>query len=217
MSPRRDVVHADALEWLAATLAPAGASVVTSLPDASELPELGFDGWRTWFVDTARRVLRWVPDEGVAIFFQSDVRRKGLWVDKGYLVHRAMEEEGAALAWHRIVCRKPAGTASYGRATYAHMLCAARAERPPPRHGAPDVLPDAGHVPWSRAMGVLACRAACRYLQDETETKVVVDPFCGHGTVLAVANQLGLDAIGVDKSRAQCKAARNLKLPEAQQ
>jgi len=74
------------------------------------------------------------------------------------------------------------------------------------------VLPDGGHKPWSRAMGVLACRAACRYLQDETATTLVVDPFCGHGTVLAVANEVGLDAIGVDTSRAQCKAARNLKL-----
>ena len=211
-APRRDVVHADALAWLAATPAPPGTSVVTSLPDASELPLLGYEGWRAWFVDVARRIVRWVPDDGVAIFFQSDVRRKGRWVDKGYLVHRAVDEENAALLWHKIVCSKPPGTASYGRATYAHMLCAARAERPPPRHGSPDVLPDGGHKPWSRAMGVLACRAACRYLQDETATTLVVDPFCGHGTVLAVANEVGLDAIGVDTSRAQCKAARNLKL-----
>ena len=212
MTPRREVVHADALVWLAETAAPAGASVITSLPDASEVPKLGYDGWRAWFVDAARRVIRWIPDDGVAIFFQSDLRRKGTWVDKGYLVHRALEEEGASLVWHKIVCRKPAGTVSFGRATYSHMLCVARAERPPPRHGAADVLPDAGVMTWSRAMGVEACRAACRFLQQETATTVVVDPFCGHGTVLAVANEVGLDAIGVDLSRAQCKAARNLKL-----
>lgn len=211
--PRRDVVHGDARAWLDENPAPAGASVVTSLPDFSELPELGMDGWRAWFVETARAVIRWLPERGVAVFFQSDVRVGGAWIDKGYLVHRALEEERASLVWHRIVCRKPAGTASYGRATYSHMLCVARAERPRPRHGAADVLPDAGHQPWSRAMGVLACRAACRYLKDETETSLVVDPFCGHGTVLAVANELGLDALGVDRSRAQCKAARNLVLP----
>lgn len=65
-------------------------------------------------------------------------------------------------------------------------------------------------MPWSKAMGVEACRLACRYLLDETDTRVVVDPFCGHGTVLAVANALGLDAIGVDRSARQCRAARRL-------
>ena len=38
VTPRREVVHADALVWLAETAAPPGASVVTSLPDASEVP-----------------------------------------------------------------------------------------------------------------------------------------------------------------------------------
>ena len=35
-------------------------------------------------------------------------------------------------------------------------------------------------------MGVTACEVACRYLADETETRTIVDPFCGRGTVLAV-------------------------------
>ena len=61
-------------------------------------------------------------------------------------------------------------------------------------------------------MGVEACRIACRYLRDETETKLVVDPFCGHGTVLAVANMLGLDALGVDLSARRCRAARKLEI-----
>jgi hypothetical protein len=209
--PSREIFHAEALDWLASHPADAGMSVVTSLPDASELPLLGVDGWRAWFIGAARKVLAWLPAGGVAIFYQSDIRVGGEWIDKGYLVQRAMEEEGAKLAWHRIVCRKPAGTASFGRATYAHMLCASGAPRPKPRHGFPDVLPDAGVMPWSRAMGVGACEIACQFLLKETETTIVVDPFCGHGTVLAVANRLGLDAVGIDQSRAQCKAARNLK------
>jgi DNA modification methylase len=44
----------------------------------------------------------------------------------------------------------------------------------------------------------------------ETSTRVVVDPFCGSGTLLAVANALGLDAIGVDRSARACSAARRL-------
>jgi hypothetical protein len=56
-------------------------------------------------------------------------------------------------------------------------------------------------------MGITACRVACRYLLDNTRSRVVVDPFCGRGTVLAVANELGLDAIGVDVSARRCRAA----------
>jgi hypothetical protein len=209
-SPRRTIVHGEALAWLDANAAEPGTSVVTSLPDLSEVPELGFEGWRAWFAGVARRILRWIPPDGVAIFFQSDVRLRGVWVDKGYLIARAAEEEGAALVWHKIVCRLPAGTPTFGRAAYSHLVCVSLSPRPPPRHGSPDVLPGAGVKPWSRAMGVDACALACRYLLDETVTRVVVDPFCGHGTVLAVANALGLDAIGVDLGAKRCRAARKL-------
>ena len=209
--PKRTVVHADALAWMAESAAAEGTSVVTSLPDLSELP-LDFAAWRVWFVDAARRVIRYVPLDGVAIFFQSDVRRGGAWIDKGYLVMRAAEEVGAELAWHKIVCRKPPGAIARGRPSYSHMLCVARAPRLPPRRPGPDVLPDAGWMPWSRAMGVEACRVACEYLRDETATHTVVDPFCGRGTLLAVANALGFDAIGVDLSAKRCRAARSFRL-----
>jgi DNA modification methylase len=43
----------------------------------------------------------------------------------------------------------------------------------------------------------------------------VVDPFCGHGTVLAVANAMGFDALGIDLSVRQCRAARRLTLEPA--
>ena len=206
--PRRDIIQAEALTWLDAHPAPPASSVVTSLPDVSECAG-GLDAWRAWFITAAQRVVRWVPDGGVAIFFQSDIRHRGVWVDKGYLVMRAVDDLGASLVWHKIVCRKPAGTYSNGRASYSHMLCVSRAARAT-RHMSPDVLPEAGLMPWSKAMGVGACRLACRYLLEETDTRTVVDPFCGHGTVLAVANALGLDALGVDASRRQCAAARRL-------
>ncbi len=213
----RRVVCADAFEWLASNPAEAGMSVVTSLPDASELPKLSFEQWRAWFVDSARTLIRWVPDDGVAIFYQSDVRRRGMWIDKGYLVMRAADEEGACLVWHKIVCRSPPGTVAPDRPSYSHMICVSRGPRAFPQRPGPDVLPDAGASSWTRAMGVEACTVACAYLRDETDTRVVVDPFCGRGSLLAVAEAMGLSAIGVEISPRRCRAARSLvvTLPES--
>ena len=51
---------------------------------------------------------------------------------------------------------------------------------------------------------------ACRFVLAQTGTRTVVDPFCGHGTVLAVANELGLGAIGVEIGRKRAKQAQRL-------
>jgi hypothetical protein len=211
-APTREVHHGDALVWLRAAGRLAGASVVTSLPDVSELPELSLAGWRRWFEEAAALVMEGVPDEGVAIFFQSDIKRAGLWVDKGALVAAAAERAGMGLLFHKIVCRKPPGTVTFGRASYSHLLGFARRLRPSLRRSTADVLPDAGFMPGNKAMGVKACAEACRYVLAETTTRTVVDPFCGWGTVLAVANALGLHAVGVDRSARMCRSARSLRL-----
>ena len=213
--PSRVIVQGEAVAWMAANAADPGASVVTSLPDVSELAGHDLAAWRAWFVGAARAVIRWVPEDGVAIFFQSDIRHQGVWIDKGYLVQRAAEEEAARLVWHKIVCRRPPGTIALGRPSYSHMLCVSRSARAPARRPGPDVLPEAGEMSWSRAMGLAACRVACAFLRDETATRVVVDPFCGRGAVLAVANAMGLDALGVDLSPKRCRFARNAAVDSA--
>ena len=199
---------ADALEWLANHPAEPGTSVVTSLPDVSELPQRDFEAWRRFFGDAARAVLDWIPGDGVAIFHQSDIRWRGTWIDKSHWVLCAAEGSAAGLVFHKIVCREPPGTPSYGRATFSHLLCFSK--RPPqaPRSPAPDVLAGAGFMSWSKAMGEEACALACRFLLDETTSTTVVDPFCGEGSVLAVANAFGLSAIGIDVSARKCRLAR---------
>jgi hypothetical protein len=209
----RLVIQAEALAWLSENAAEPTDAVITSLPDVSELPELGpgLDGWKRWFVDAAARVIRWTVPGMPALFFQSDVRQHGEWVDKGYLVQRAAEQAGAKQVFHKIVCRKAPGTLSQGRASYSHLLAFTLGVPLMPKKPSADVLPDAGEKPWSRAMGTRACEAACRFLLDETNARRVVDPFCGRGTVLAVANALGLEALGIELSGKRCRFARNLK------
>lgn len=254
-TPARDVACTDALAWLAARGTLPGASLVTSLPDLSELtlrPEtsgpadhternhdasatadhaelpvtsglpitsglpvtsgspLPFPAWRAWFIDAAAAVLRACPPEGVAIFYQTDIKHDGAWIDKSHLVQLAADREGRVLVWHKIACRKPVGTITLGRPAYAHLLCFSHTPRPEPVALA-DVFAT-GAMTWARATGLEACRLACTYILRHTTTRTVVDPFCGRGTILAVANAMGLAAIGVDHSPKRCRLAERLTL-----
>lgn len=208
----RTVHQGDGIAWLKANPLPPDAAIITSLPDSSELPTLGFEGWRRWFIDTSALVCRSVAPGAAALFFQTDVKREGVWVDKGYLVQRGAEEAGTAQVFHKIVCRAPAGTATFGRPAYAHLLGFSQTLRPDPGKSTADVIPRLGEMPWARAMGVEACQVACRWLLTHTSCRTVVDPFCGLGTVLAVAEQLGLDAVGVELSAKRAERARTLTL-----
>jgi hypothetical protein len=140
MAATRIVHNADAIAWLQAQGKLVGASIITSLPDVSELPHLGLDGWRRWFEDAAALVMACTADEGVAIFFQSDIKHGGFWIDKGALVSRAAERAGMSCLFHKIVCRKPPGSSSFGRATYAHMLGFARGQPRRQKQARVDVL-----------------------------------------------------------------------------
>lgn len=214
-APERLVIQAEALGWLDEHPAQPGDALITSLPDVSELPELGpgLDGWKRWFTAAAARLMRWPAPGMPSLFFQSDIRHHGTWVDKAFLVQKAAESANATLIFHKIVCRHPAGTLTQGRPSYSHLLAFSCGEAPlVPKKPSADVLPDAGDMAWSRAMGTRACEAACRFLLNETTATRVVDPFCGTGSVLAVANSLGLDALGVELSAKRCRAARRLGL-----
>jgi hypothetical protein len=214
LTPGQRVVHTgDGVAWLRAQAFDGRHAIATSLPDHSEIPSLGFDGWRTWFVDTVALACRQLADDAVAVFYQTDVKHDGRWIDKGHLVHLGVDAAGSALVWHKIVCRVAPGTTTFGRPAYAHVIAASRGLRLPPGASTPDVLPALGTMTWSRAMGTAACEAIAKFVLASTACRIIVDPFCGVGTMLAVANAHGLDAIGVELSRRRASRARKLVLP----
>jgi len=210
--PDREVICGDGVEYLRRGHFPPDQAVVTSLPDHSELPGLGFEGWREWFVETAALACAAVADQAVAVFYQTDVKLDGRWVDKAHLVLGGADRAGAHLLWHKVVCRAPPGTTTFGRPAYAHLLCLSRGLRLPPGRSSPDVLPRLGEMTWARAMGREACEAVAGFLLADTGCRTVVDPFCGLGTMLAVANAHGLDAVGVERSPKRAERARTLVL-----
>lgn len=207
--PRREVECAEALAWMQARGRIDGACAVTSLPDVSEVG-LPLADWRAWFLRAVKAVVDAVPDESAALFFQSDILREGRWVDKGALVVRAAEDAGAHVLLHKIVARRTPGLLTPGRPGFTHLIGVSRALRCAKPVAIPDIIVDPGRQPWVRAMGIKAAAHAVRFARDEAAARVVFDPFCGVGTVLAVANALGLDALGVEKARKRCEQARAL-------
>jgi hypothetical protein len=186
-----------------------GACAITSLPDVSEV-NMTLPVWRAWFLNAVALVVDSVANDGAALFFQSDIKQDGAWIDKGAMVIRAAEDAGARVLFHKIVCRRPPGTLTYGRPGFTHLIAVSREMKCPEVLPLPDIITDAGRQPWVRAMGVRAAGHAVRFARDQAGARVVFDPFCGVGTVLAAANVLGLDALGVEKSRKRCEQARAL-------
>jgi hypothetical protein len=202
------------VQWLRTHPLTSGQHVFTSLPDSSEMKRLSFAQWQDWFAGAAECVVRALPDDCAAIFYQTDVKCEGGWVDKSFLVQRGAYAAGARLLWHKIVCRAPAGIATFGRPGYAHLLCVSRAMRDAPELATPDVLPQMGAMTWPKAIGLEAAHAGVRWLREHAHATTIVDPFCGVGTILAVANAQGLDAIGVELAASRAEKARNLTISE---
>jgi hypothetical protein len=205
------IIHqADAVEWLQSQDVMAGCSFITSMPDYSEFPSLSLADWKKWWVKAAGLILSRCPEDGVVIFYQRDSKREGAWVDKAYLCQKAAEEQGVEQIWHKIVCRAPAGHITFGRPAYSHLICFSKRVRMDVSVALPDILPVAGKSTWARGMGIDACEFAIRFVKEHTQTRTVVDPFCGHGLVLAVANHEGMNAIGVELSRKRAERAREV-------
>lgn len=207
-APRREVIHGDAVEWLAAHENLPGCSVIASLPDVSELG-ISLERWREFFLAAARAALLASADDGLCVFAQTDNKHAGRWISKAGLVLRVADELGVPLVFHKIVCRRPPGTAIHGRPGYSHLLAFSRRAVDDLDRPTPDVLPDLGEMPWSHSIGTRAAAAAVdavRRLAPAT-TRIVV-PCCGIGTILAVANARGFDVVGIERNRKRAEAAR---------
>jgi hypothetical protein len=210
---KRTIHHADALKWLNEQAPLVNCSMITSMPDISEFSKLTLDEWKAWFINAATLVMSRCDDNGISIFYQTDIKRDGIWVDKSFLIQKAADQVGHSLLAHKIVCRSAPNTVGFGRPAYSHLLCFSKNIRPEVALSFADVLPEAGAVSWTRGMGVKACQLACRMVLKYTKSHTIVDPFCGHGSVLAVANEMGLNAIGVELSLKRAKTAQTFKVP----
>ncbi|CAM9207848.1 unnamed protein product, partial [Ectocarpus fasciculatus] len=226
--PWKEVVCADSLQWLARLPdhgLPPGCAGFTSIPDVSELDTLfgsgsatDFPAYQEWFVDAAALFLSKLAKRSYCLFLQSDVRvlDRGNavgWVDKALLCGRAADRTGFRMAWHKLVLSSDISARSVGRPGYSHFMCFTNEEIGSGYRSTdfsiPDVFPR-GHMIWNKGIGLDSCYAGVRFLRDVIGAGVLVDPFCGRGTTLAMANALGMAALGVEISRRRCSQAARL-------
>lgn len=214
-NPERIVECGDAIEWLKSHEKFIGASVVASMPDISEFTNYTLAQWKEWFTTTAALIMSRCPDDGVAIFYQSDIKYEGVWIDKAYLVQKAAESLGMEQLWHKVVCRVPAGIATFGKPSYSHIICFSKNVRlHDMSRSTPDVIGDLGDKTWVRGMGLENCLMITKFIATHTTSTRVVHPFCGEGSILAAANKNGLDALGIERSPKRADKARNLQISD---
>lgn len=208
----REVFCDDALTWLKKAPMPLNSSIIASLPDVSEFPHLNLEEWKEWFMATAELIFSQANPDGVVLFYQSDIKYEGVWVDKGYLIQKVAEKMGMPLLWHKIACRVAPGIATFGRPSYSKILCFSKNLRLEPGKSLPDVLPDLGEKTWQRGMGLDACLMIAKFLKEQTPTEVLIHPFCGEGSMIAVANHFGIKTIGIERSPKRAEKARRLEI-----
>lgn len=197
---RHEIVCADALEWLAAYRG--GGAVVTSPPDAEEIGA-SVDEWQGWF----RRALEACFAAGTpVVLYVTDRLSDGRRASKAWLAMDVAAKAGRPLIWHKVALRRDPGKIDLRRPGFTHMLAFGNE-----KGGAaqPDVV-ERGAMLYPNATGLVAARLMVEFALRHSQT--VVDPFCGQGTIPAVAAALGANAIGVDLDPDQCAKARALKL-----
>lgn len=205
-------MHGDAVAWLAERPDQKDSSVLATIPDVSEIG-VSMERWREFFLGAARAALLATPADGLTVFMQTDIKHEGRWVSKAGMVLRVADELEVPLLFHKIVCRRPPGSLMHGRPGYSHILAFSRLARDDRAYPTPDVLPDLGVMPWSHSIGTRAAETAVtavRRLAPAT-TRIVV-PFCGIGTILAVANAHGFTVVGIERNRKRAEAARTFEL-----
>lgn len=200
----KTIICADALTWLAENKNVGAIS--GSLPDPEEIGMEKWSEYEPWFYKAVSLCLESTSPETVTMFYQTDRKANG-WNSKAAVIFSAARYLGVRCLWHKIVVRSGIGKIDLYRPGYTHLLCFSRKARV----GKPtaDVI-ERGAMIYPNATGLIAAEFLIRYAM--LTSKRLADPFCGRGTIPAMADALGMDAIGIDIDPAQCEAAKKLRL-----
>jgi hypothetical protein len=196
-------------------------------------------GYKIWFEDAVKLIMS--KSSRYCIFLQTDVRSLNAsgqvieFVDKSYLINKAAEEQGFVLVWQKICTHRktPENDRVYLRPAWSNLICLCRRSSPVPEQrsdtvcgsptmpvyspynaadfSTPDIFPRGGMV-WARGIGIHAALTGVSFLLHIANATCICDPFCGQGTVLALANAVGVPSIGCELSRVRAGQAERLDM-----
>jgi len=203
----REIIEHDALFWLRHNRDIG--SIITSLPDMEETKHAA-DIYPDWFFEAARECFRSASPGHPIIFYQTDRLLKGRRISKAnILMNVATSLNRFQLVYHKIVLRRDPGKTDLRRPGYSHLLCFGDSDVKPGRP-TPDVM-HVGSVLYPNGMSLVAATTALQTAKRHGDD--ICDPFCGRGTVPALAEAMGFKVVvGVDIDEKQCAAARSLRL-----
>jgi len=202
----KTVICADSLEWLPANRNQG--AVITSLPEAVELGMENLQEYGAWFIRAAHACFSSSTESCPVIFSQTDKRAGGVWLDKAHLLHGVADSLGYRCLWHKIELRDEPGTKNLFRPGYRHLIAFGNGTAVGDAAGnlrSEDVIRKS-EVLYEDGIGFAAVEIAVNFCLHYT--KKILDPFCGRGTVLFVAERKGAEVTGVDISPVQCMASR---------
>jgi hypothetical protein len=200
----KTIICADSLEWLPANRDQG--SIITSLPDASEINIEDLNEYEKWVRRAATECFLSASENCPVIFIQTDRRKGGRQFSKANLLMNIAVEQGWFLLWHKIELTAEVGKSNLYRPTFRNMVCFGTGKMSAGQ-ATPDVIPVSKRL-YDMAFGFEAARVCVQFSQKFSNR--VCDPFCGYGTTLHVAEELGMDSVGVDIDAECCGKVRNL-------
>lgn len=198
----KTIICADSFEWLPANRDQG--SIITSLPDASELGIDDLEEYEKWLRRAATECFLSASEDRPVIFVQTDRRKGGRQLSKVNLLINIAQEQGWFLLWHKIELAAKVGKSNLYRPTFRNIVCFGRGKMSAGQATA-DVIPPSKRL-YEMAFGFEAARVCVEFCKKFSNR--VCDPFCGYGTVLHIAEGLEMDSVGVDIDPQVCKVAK---------
>jgi hypothetical protein len=199
--PTREVFNKNALHWLQYN--EDIEVIITSLPDMSEL-NATIGGWKDFTKEACERLIDSLSKDGIIFFYQTDRKLNGTTIDKKSFISRIFHDHGFNTVLSKIVLKQKPETINLFRPTFTNLFAFSKVQKG--GKATADVI-YAGEMIYKNAMGLNACKICIDYVKNKGGNPTIVDPFCGQGSVLKMANDNGFNAIGVDIDEVQTKKA----------
>lgn len=183
-----EVITADSLEWL-----PKHRNLGTIFASIADMDEVKMNerDYIVWFTEIAKECFLSASKTHPVLFYQTDRLLNGRRISKPFILMSVALSLGYELVWHKIVLRREIGKIDLYRAGFSHLLCFADSSLKCGK-ASPDVM-YSGRFLHPYGVGMNAAKFALRFALNYG--KSVCDPFCGHGTIPAVARMLGFEKI----------------------